>query len=243
MTVQALPHRFDLANEANHPVITVNGSRVCLDTGSPFTFKHPIGPNSLRIFGQDLRLPEIPVPRGHMEAGSELLGFHFDVLLGMDVMAPLAWRLDWATGTAEAAPTLPEEEGTSWLPMPPSMGGMAMSCPSCRVNEGREVALFDTGAQLSYRVGATPATARQVGETRDFNPHLGIFETPIWEDALELGGHHLPVRFGRLPQSAPSIFEAMGVSWVLGSDLLRAFRVTLDFPGRRLGLRPQEASR
>ena len=243
MTVLTLPHRFDLLNEANHPVITVNGSRVCLDTGSPFTFKHPLGPESLRIFGQEVRLPEIPAPRGHMEAGSEMLGFHFDVLLGMDVMAPLAWRLDWAAGTAEAAPTLPEEEGTTWLPMPPSLGGMAMSCPSCHVNEGREVALFDTGAQLSYRIGTTPGTAREAGESRDFNPQLGIFETPVWEDDLTIGGHTLTVRFGQLPRLGAMMLGAMGVSWLLGSDLLHAFRVTLDFPGRRLGLRPQEASR
>ena len=111
------------------------------------------------------------------------------------------------------------------------------------MNEGPEVALFDTGAQLSYRVGATPATAREVGKTRDFNPHLGIFETPVWEDDLTIGGHPLTVWFGQLPPLGAMMLEAMGVSWVLGSDLLHAFRVTLDFPGRRLGLRPQEASR
>ncbi len=241
MTVQTLHHRFELANEANHPVITVNGCRICLDTGSPFTFKHPLGPDSLRIFGQESRLPEIPASRSQMEAGSEMLGFHFDVLLGMDVMAPLAWRLDWAAGTAEAAPTLPNEENTTWLPMPPSLG-MAMSCPSCRVNEGQEVALFDTGAQLSYRLGTIPGTAREAGEAQDFNPQLGFFETTVWEDDLTIGGHTIPVRFGQLPRMGAVMLEAMGVSWLLGSDLLRAFRVTLDFPGRRLGLRPQEAS-
>ena len=241
MTVQTLHHRFELANEANHPVITVNGCRICLDTGSPFTFKHPLGPDSLRIFGQESRLPEIPASRSQMEAGSEMLGFHFDVLLGMDVMAPLAWRLDWAAGTAEAAPTLPDEENTTWLPMPPSLG-MAVSCPSCRVNEGQEVALFDTGAQLSYRIGTIPGTAREAGEAQDFNPQLGFFETTVWEDDLTIGGHTIPVRFGQLPRMGAVMLEAMGVSWLLGSDLLRAFRVTLDFPGRRLGLRPQEAS-
>jgi hypothetical protein len=29
----------------------------------------------------------------------------------------------------------------------------------------------------------------------------------------------------------------MGAKWILGSDLLRAFRLTLDLPGRRLGLK------
>ncbi len=243
MTVQAIPHRFELINDTNHPVIPVNGYRVCIDTGSPFTFKHPRGPASIRLFERDLQLPEVPVAPGTMEAGSELLGFHFDVLLGMDQMFNLAWRLDWRAGTAEAAPALPEEPGTTWVDMPPVMPGFAMSCPSCHVNAGREVALFDTGAQLSYRVGTTPASARQVERTRDFNPHLGVFETPVWEDELEVGGYQIPIRFGRLPQSAPRVLETLGVSWVLGSDLLRAFRVTLNFPARRLGLRLQKESR
>jgi hypothetical protein len=64
-----------------------------------------------------------------------------------------------------------------------------------------------------------------------------MFETPVWEDFLEVGGYLIPLSFGRVPEQTPAIFEAMGASWILGSDLLRAFRVTLDFPGRRLGLK------
>ncbi len=241
MAVHPPPHRFDLINDANHPVILVNGCRVCLDTGSPFTFRHPKGPESFRIFDRDMRLHDIPMSQGCMEDGLESLGFHFDVLLGMDLMADLSWRLDWGAGTAEAAPALPEEEGTTWLPMPPSLG-MSMSCPSCRVGAGREVALFDTGAQLSYRIGTKPITAQPAGESRDFNPHLGIFETPVWEDDLAIADHPFPVRFGQLPQLGAVVLEAMGVSWILGSDLLHAFRMTLDFPGHRLGLRLQKKS-
>ena len=115
-----------------------------------------------------------------------------------------------------------------------------MACPSFRVNHGSEVALLDTGAHLSYCVGQFPATARRVGETKDFNPHLGLFDTPVWEDDVEIGGHSVPVRFGRLPQQGSMMLQAMGASWVLGSDRLRAFRMTLDLPAVRLGLLPQQ---
>ncbi len=242
MTVQSSPHCFDLLNDANHPVIPVSGFRVLIDTGSPFTFKHPHGPARIRLLEQNLQLAEIPVAPGTMQAGSNLLGFHFDVLLGMDLLSDFSWRLDWRAGTAEAAPVLPEEPNTTWIPMPPSLG-VPLSCPSCRVNADRETALFDTGAQLSYCVGPLPAGARQVGETRDFNPHLGVFDTPVWEDMLEIGGYKVPVRFGRLPQPGAMMLQAMGATWVLGSDLLHAFRVTLDFPGQRLGLRLHKESR
>jgi len=231
-------HRFDLINDGNHAVIPVNGTRVCLDTGSPFTFRHPRGPARITILGKQVDLPNVPVAPGTMEAGSDFLNFHFDVLMGMDLMSMLTWRLDWATGTAEAGSDLGVEAGTTWIAMPPSQGSQ-ISCPSCRVNGGHEIALFDTGAQLSYRVGVPPSTARRVGETSDFNPQLGIFETPVWEDNLEIGGHRIPIRFGQVPQPAPALFESMGVKWILGSDLLRAFRVTLDFPNRRLGLKPR----
>jgi hypothetical protein len=232
-------HRFDLLNDGNHAVIPVNGLRVFLDTGSPFTFRHPRGPSRFSLFEQEVSLPNMPVPAGNMEAGSDLLGFHFDVLMGVDLMSQLAWRLDWATGTAEAAPTLDDEGGTTWVRMPPSMG-MTNACPSCRVNGERDLALFDTGAQLSYRVGSPSPTARLVGEIRDFNPQLGIFETQVWEDSLEIGGHQIPIRFGRVPSQAQGLFEAMGVQWILGSDLIRSFRVTLDFPQHRLGLKLHE---
>ncbi len=243
MPLQTPTRHFDLLNAANHAVIPMDGVRVCLDTGSPFTFKHPLGPAQVRLLDRELNLPEIPGPRSAMEAADRLLGFQFDVLMGMDLMSGLSWRLDWRTGTAEAAPSLPDEPGTTWLDLRPILPGLAVACPSFRVNGGSEVALLDTGAHLSYCVGQFPSTARQVGLTQDFNPHLGMFETPVWEDVLEIGGHTVPARFGRLPQHGAMMLQAMGVSWILGSDLLRAFCVTLDFPGQRLGLRLQEGTR
>lgn len=240
MALQPPTQLFELRNAANHAVIPMDGLRVCLDTGSPFTFKHPLGPSRVRLMDRDLNLPEIPGPRSAMEAADQLLGFQFDVLMGMDLMSGLSWRLDWRTGTAEAAPSLPNEAGTTWLDLPPILPGLAVACPSFRVNHGSEVALLDTGAHLSYCVGQFPATARRVGETKDFNPHLGLFDTPVWEDDVEIGGHSVPVRFGRLPQQGSMMLQAMGASWVLGSDLLRAFRMTLDLPAVRLGLLPQQ---
>lgn len=230
-------HRFDLLNDGDHAVLPVNGHRVFLDTGSPMTFKHPAGPDDIHLLGQEIRLPGVPVPAGRMEEGSRLLDFHFGVLMGMDLMSRLSWRLDWRECTAEAGAELPDEPGTAWLGLTPSMGAPT-SCPSCRVQNGREVALLDTGARLSYVVGTPPASARWVGQTQDFNPQLGVFDTPVWEDELEIGGHRIPIRFGQVPQPAPALFEGMGVKWILGSDLLKAFRVTLDFPSGRLGLKP-----
>lgn len=234
---QLAHHRFTLQNDGDHAVIPVNGHRICLDTGSPFTFRHPGGPDRIHILDREVGLPDIPVPSGRMEEGAQLMDFHFDVLLGMDLIGLLTWRLDWQESRAEAAPILEEEPGTTWVGLSPILP-MTASCPSCRVQGGREVALFDTGARLSYVVGEPPASARRVGETHDFNPQLGIFATPVWEDTLEIGGHLIPLRFGQVPQPAPALFEGMGVKWILGSDLLKAFRVTLDFRGRRLGLKP-----
>ena len=229
-------YRFDLVNDGNHPLVPLGGVRYFLDTGSPRTYRHPRGPARVSILGRKLTLRSVPSAPGVLEAGSDLLDFHFDVLLGMDLMSELAWRLDWSTRTAEAALHLADESNTTWVGMPPSLR-MASSCPTCRVNKGLEVALLDTGARLSYRVGDPPATARLVGRTYDFNPFLGMFVTPVWEDHLEVGGYLIPIRFGQVPEPAPALFEAMGAKWILGSDLLRAFRVTFDFPGRRLGLK------
>ena len=60
---------------------------------------------------------------------------------------------------------------------------------------------------------------------------------------LTIGGLTLTVRLGQLPRLGAMVLHAMGVPRLQGSDLLRDFRVNLDFLGRHLGLRPQEASR
>jgi hypothetical protein len=96
--------------------------------------------------------------------------------------------------------------GTCW-------GIRPHACHSCSAYEGRKVAFFDTGAQLSYYLGNSPPMARRVGETHDFNPHLGIFETPIREVDLKIGGHRSSTRFVQIPQPTPTLFELMGVNY------------------------------
>lgn len=217
---------YDLLNINNHAVMYEAGMALLLDTGSSLTYKGPVRAYETPIFGIKSYLYPMSKP-----CGSQELGVDYDVLVGMDKMKSWMIRLDWATETAEVAKFLEDEPETVWIPTTPSLG----KAPMLFVNHETEVALFDTGAQLSYRNGKVPETARMVGEAQDFNPHIGSFSTWVWEDEVELGGEVITVRFGELPPLLATSLK--GVDWVIGSDILREFRVTLDFPQDFLGLK------
>jgi hypothetical protein len=150
----------------------------------------------------------------------------------MDVLGKMAWTFDKTAHTAMATTGIPAEDGASWVPMD-SLNGP----PICKLGDGSE-AILDTGAHYSYCVDSVPRTAKVVGEFRDWSVLWGTLNSPLWEDTLWIGWQSFPVRFGRLPSKAESTLAWMGTGWIIGADLLRQFRVTMDFPQGRMGLRP-----
>jgi len=78
-----------------------------------------------------------------------------------------------------------------------------------------------------------------VGFVTDWSLLWGAIATPVWESTLRLGGLDLPVRYGQLPAEADSSLAWMQTGWIVGADLFRAFKVYLDFPHGRLGLKAQ----
>ncbi len=149
----------------------------------------------------------------------------------MDVLGKMAWTFDRRAHTAVATTGVQEDE-VSWVPMDALNGP-----PICKLDDGSE-AIVDTGAHYSYCIGSVPRTAKVVGEFVDWSILWGAVHSHLWEDTLQIGGQSFLVRFGKLPSKAESTLAWMGTGWIIGSDILGKFCVTMDFPKGRLGLRP-----
>jgi hypothetical protein len=229
---ETLVYPFDLINDDRYPIVIVDGYKVLLDTGCPFTFKMSGGPDVLDFIGQQVRLKPMPMSRAFLNEGFDLLNVRFSALIGLDVLMDMAWTFDLRAQKAQATTRITDEEGMTWMPLDALDGP-----PIIKLDDGTQ-AILDTGAHVAYRVGPVPATSREIGEVTDWSLLWGTIKTPLWEDTLQIGGHLVPVRFGRLPKDADASLAWMETEWILGADLLRKFVVTMDFPHERLGLRP-----
>jgi hypothetical protein len=225
-------YTYDLLDDDRYLLAQVDGQKVLLDTGCPWTLKMPGGPEVLNLLGQPIRLRHSSLSRSFMEEGFDLLNVDFTALVGMDRIGRIAWTFNRKTHTAVATTGVPDEDGVSWVPLDALNGP-----PICKLDDGSE-AIVDTGAHYSYCIGSVPRTAKVVGEFKDWNILWGAVHSPLWEYRAKIGGQSFLVRFGRLPAKAESVLAWMGTGWIIGADLLRQFRVTMDFPGGQMGLRP-----
>lgn len=211
-------------------IAMVDGFRVLLDTGSPYTFRFPDGPEELQFLGAQLHLRTLPLPGAYLRDGMERLGIQIDALIGMDLLGRYAWAVDPDGRSIHAMDEVGSVDGITWIPMAAEYGP-----PIIHLDDGKRV-ILDTGASLSYRVGAGREVSEPVANTEDWSLIWGTIRTPVWSSILEVGGVQFPVEYGHLPEEADRRLAWMETCWVIGSDLLRAFRVILDFPNGRLGL-------
>ena len=225
-------YMYDLLDDDRYLLAQVDGQKVLLDTGCPWTMKMHGGPEVLNFLGQPIRLRHSSLSRSFVEEGFDMLNVGFAALVGMDVLGKMVWTFDKTAHTAVAAAGVPDEDGASWVPLDALNGP-----PICKLDDGSE-AIVDTGAHYSYCIGSAPRTAKVVGELADWSILWGAVHSPLWEDTLCIGGQSFPVRFGKLPSKAESTLAWMGTGWIIGADILRQFRVTMDFPQGRMGLRP-----
>lgn len=222
---------FDLMDD-NYLIIEVGGYRLLLDTGSPFSFRMPSGPQELEFLGGRLRPKEMPFSETYLNEGFGILGIKVDILVGLNVLRWFGWEVDRAAGMIRATIGSLREEPRAWMPLDVQDGP-----PIVTLDDGTMM-ILDSGAALSYRIGGAPAGAEQVGYAQDWSLLWGTIQTPVWESTLRIGGMEFPVRYGKLPDDADQKLAWMLTGWIIGGDLSRSFRVWMDFRNGRLGLRP-----
>jgi len=229
---EAMVQRFELLQDGRYPILLANdGSAHLLHTGCPWRFQMPGGPDVMRVLGLQVPLKPSPLSRPFVEEGFEMMGVRFDALLGMNLLGGFIWTIDHGTHTVLVATSAPEAEDIRWVPVDAEDGP-----PISHLDDGTRF-ILDTGANISYKIGPVPQTAKVIGETEDWSLMWGKITTALWESTVQIGGHRIPVRFGKLPPVADSRLAWMDTGWILGADLLRKFIVTLDIPKGRLGLK------
>jgi Ca-activated chloride channel family protein len=222
--IQGEKYKLDLFD--NYPVALIDGKRVLLDTGSPFSAGNG---DRFEISGQPFKF------QGQMgvttDKLSQWMNTRIDVLLGSDVLSKFVVTLDWWRGAATFSPLGSSLRGED-LPVEQLMGTPVLKL---RTASGKAKALFDTGAKLCYMPRSAVGDLDPVNHLKDFHVMTGSFETDVYEVNVEIAKHPFIANCGVLPESLASMVGKMtGTEWIIGTDLLRQGAIGLDLRHNRV---------
>jgi len=189
-------------------VIPVDGKNMLVDTGAPTT----VYDSYLGVSVKELNV---------------LSGTTFDGILGMDQLSKSTLQLTRNT-IAIDEPMIPTlNEGVEMSDI--------MSVPTIEVEINGVIctALFDTGATSTYISTDMAITDKPMGEIEDFYPMLGKFTSPLYKGQLSLAKQCIDMPLGSLPPELSLMLKTMGVSAILGIDILEHNSITLDFVKNR----------
>lgn len=217
---------YQLDPFAHYPIALIDGKRVLLDTGSPFSIGNG---QRFEIAGQSFSF------QGQMgittNTVSQWINTHIDALLGSDALSKFVVTLDWGRGTAIFSPQGSSLPGVN-LPVERLMGTPVLTF---RTASGETKALFDTGARLCYMPESAAAGLIPADHLQDFRLMTGPFESDVYEVKVEIVGHPFIANCGLLPKSSASTADGMtNIEWVLGTDLLRQGAIGLDLRHNRV---------
>ena len=216
--------RLDLFD--NHPLALIDGKRILLGTGSPFSVGNG---DRFEIAGQPFRF------QGQMgvttDKLSQWMNTEVDGLLGTDVLSRFVLALDWWRGTVAFTPRGSDLVGDD-LPVEQMMGTPVLRF---KLANGMTKALFDTGAKLCFMPRSAVAGNAAVDHIRYFHVMTGPFETDVYEVKVEIGGHGFIANCGVLPEAlAKLVSRTAGIEWIVGTDLLRQGAIGFDLHHNRV---------
>jgi hypothetical protein len=209
---------YPLVLEHGHLFALIDGHRWVVDTGSPASLGQvaalQIGHRAFAIKSALMGLDA--------ETLSGLIGQPVAGLLGNDILNAFDGVMDVQAGVLTLAEALPAAPDGVALPLT-----FMMEVPQVAVRVAGAVhsLILDTGAQLSYFQDDSLADYPPMGVLADFYPGLGRFETPTHCVPMELGPLSLALRCGSLPAMLGLGLSLLGVTGILGNDLLRHNRL------------------
>lgn len=214
---------YDINLYDRHLIINESGKDVLVDTGSPVTLSR----ESDFLFMENYRYVATNVGGQTVEDLGQLMGYPFDVLLGMDIMYNLSVLVDYKQKQVVFSDEEFIHDGFSELIMNRDAPG-AISVPLTVKDRLMNFAL-DTGAKISYVDDKCTSLETPIEECEDFNPLAGHYTTPIYDMYAMIGDTSFPVKFGSLPRNLSTLLKMMGMDGVIGYDLFAAFIVIMDF--------------
>jgi len=210
---------FPFSLVAGHVLCEMDGKRVLVDTGSPFSVgRDP----TMRFLGAltDLTAPG-PMPTVESIAAEirALPGappdFDFDVLLGCDVLAGCTMEIDWERSILSVRPS---PAGT--LLPPPTEAVLRLPRIWVEVNGHGFRAFADTGARVSYVLPEHVAGGAPARTARDFLMGVGPFDTRITSASVKLCRRELDAAVGVAGPEVLALLRATKVDAIVGTDLM-----------------------
>ena len=210
-------HEFPLELFGGHFFIRHDGLTLLLDTGSPVS----VGQRSpYRFLGRD-----VAVVRQYNDMTipdlSEIVRTRVDMLLGADVLSRYAVAIDPEAGrvTFGSDPRAPRPR-----PVPLEVIGGIPVVNVSLAGRPRRV-LLHTGASLSCLRDTDTRTYRSVGVARDNYPGLGEFATELRRVPMSIGDQPLTLVCGSLPPVLEQSLVRVRVHGIVGTNLLRSYKL------------------
>ena len=215
--VNPVMYEYPVVVLGGHVILRQGDQVLLLDTGSPVS----VGQRSTcRFLGRDF-----PVQSTYngmtTDQLSETLGTHIDVLLGADVLAQFRVSID--TETCRVA--FGDDQwltGAKVLPLH-SVGGIPVVDVTV-AGKARRM-LLHTGATVSCLRGADTRPYPCTGVARDFYPGLGEFATELRLVPITFGNQVDELECGSLPPVLERALLMVGVHGLVGTNLLRTFKL------------------
>jgi len=154
---------------------------------------------------------------------SELIGLHIDGLLGSDVLGRYAVAIDPEAGRTSFDEIRATKSRARAVP-----SSVVAGLPVVEVGLGGERlrALLHTGATVSCLRDADTKDYTCVGVVRDCYPGIGEFTTELRRVPLLFGDVPVSLECGLIPAELERALRAVGVSGVVGANLLQEFAIS-----------------
>jgi hypothetical protein len=215
--VKPFSHEYPVAVLGGHLMLWHDSQVLLLDTGSPVSIGR--GP-TWRFLGRDFPL-ESSYNGMTTEELSETLSTQIDVLLGADVLAQFRVTIDTETGLVAFG----DDEwlaGARVLPLH-TVAGLPVVDVTLAGRSRR--LLLHTGATVSCLASRDTEPYPCVGTARDLYPGLGEFVTDVRVVPINFGSHTDKLECGTLPTTLERALLNVGVHGLVGTNLLRSFKL------------------
>jgi hypothetical protein len=215
--VKPFSHEYTVVLLGGHLILRHHAQALLLDTGSPVSVGR--GP-SWRFLGRDFPL-QSRYNGMTTEDLSETLGTQVDILLGADVLAQFRVTID--TETSRVA--FGDDEwlaGARVLPLH-TVGGLPVI--ECKLAGRSRRMLLHTGATVTCLPSGDTGPYPCVGTARDVYPGLGEFATDVRIVPITFGSHTDELECGSLPMTLERALLNVGVHGLVGTNLLRSFKL------------------
>lgn len=210
-------YTYKLSIEKKHPIIiTDEGMRLLVDTGSPITMARPFELCGHLMTGG---------PTALVGTIRNLSGLNVDGLIGLDILKRYHVVIDYPNGQILFSKQPIGIRGER-LPMNRMLGTIGFDAD---INGRPCKVILDTGAQISYVNADLVEGDEPVGHDTDFYPALGSFDVELHKVALGIGdAGGMVITAGVLPGLLECLTSFIGQS-IIGYDLLSKAQVELDF--------------